>query len=475
VNSLSFINAKLNKFKEEIVGKKVAVLGVGISNIPAIEYLVSLGANVEARDKKEKLDSNCDKLKSLDIDYVLGEKYLENLDNFDYILRSPGIKPFLPELEKAEKNGVRITSEIELLIDLCPAKVIGVTGSDGKTTTTTLISKFLEEAGYNVWLGGNIGKPLFSKLDLMTDKDIVVLELSSFQLMTMNQSPNISVITNISPNHLDYHRSFDEYVDSKANVFLHQEKDGIVVLNSDNSYTNDYLKKIYDRKIGNSVRYFSVIDNIKPGVFLKNGYIFSNVDNKEEVIAPITDVKLVGIHNLANICAASSAVIQLTGIEPIKKVITTFKGVEHRMELVRQENGVKWYNDSIGTSPARTIAGLISFNQKVILIAGGYDKNIPYDEIGKYIIDKVKTLILIGKTGPKIKKAVLDEANKQKLEINLICNIIYKQTLEECVEYAKSVSSDGDIVVLSPASASFDTYKNFEERGDHFKKLVNEL
>lgn len=472
---MQYINTKLTEFKEEIKGKNVAVLGIGISNIPAIEYLVSLGANVEARDKKEVLDSDCDDLKKLNINFVLGQNYLDNLENFDYIMRSPGVKPFLPELKSAEKGGVKITSEIELLMSLCPSKTIGVTGSDGKTTTTTLISKFLEKAGYTVWLGGNIGKPLFSKLDSMTDKDIVVLELSSFQLMTMNESPNISVITNISPNHLDYHRSFDEYVDAKANVFLHQKEGDIVVLNSDSSYTNRYIQNILDRKINTNLRYFSVIDNIQSGVFLKNGYIFSNVDDKEEVIAPITDVKLVGIHNLANICAASSAVIHLTGIEPIKQVITTFTGVEHRMELVRERNGIRWYNDSIGTSPSRTIAGLVSFDKKIILIAGGYDKNIPYDVIGQYIIDKVKTLILLGKTAPKIQKAVLDEAGKQNIDVSDICNIVNVASLEDAVDYANKITDMGDIVVLSPASASFDMYKNFEERGDHFKRLVNEL
>lgn len=472
---MNFSNIKLNNFKEEIKNKKVAVIGIGISNIPAIEYLVSLGANVTAHDKKEVLDKECDVLKNLNIKFVLGEHYLDNLTEYDYILRSPGIKPFLPEIEAAKNSGVIITSEIELLVELSPCKIIGITGSDGKTTTTTLVSKFLEKAGYKVWLGGNIGIPLFSKIDEINQDDIVVIELSSFQLMTMKDSANISIITNISPNHLDYHRDFDEYIDSKANIFAYQKQGDIVVLNCDNPYTSRYLKYLEDNKIMSDKRYFSVIEPVKQGVFLKNGYIVSSIDSKEEVIAEISQVKLVGIHNLANICAASSAVIHLTGTEVIKEVITTFAGVEHRMELVRENRNVKWYNDSIGSSPARTIAGLSAFNQKVILIAGGYDKNIPYDDLGKYIIDKVKVLLLIGKTAPKIEKSVLDEAAKNNLNMNEICKIVNLANLEECVRYANNIAKDGDVVVLSPASASFDMYKNFEARGDHFKKLVNEL
>ncbi|MEG1705415.1 MAG: UDP-N-acetylmuramoyl-L-alanine--D-glutamate ligase [Clostridia bacterium] len=466
------MNYNLNEFKEKIKGKKVAVLGIGISNIPAIEYLSSLGAVITACDKKEKLGSECESLNKLNISFNLGETYLENLTSFDYILRSPGIKPFTKELEEAQKFGAVITSEIELLIHLCPCKVIGITGSDGKTTTTTLVHKFLKEAGFNVYLGGNIGKPIFSKLDEMTENDIVVLELSSFQLMTMKEKIDICVITNISPNHLDYHRSFEEYILAKANIFIYNNN-GIIVLNNDNEYTKKYLDIIEEKNIQSEIRKFSVVDKINKGVYLDKGYIVSNVNGNIENIAKISDVKLVGIHNLANICAAASAVIDLTNVKPILNVITTFNGVEHRMELFRTLKDVNWYNDSIGTSPARTIAGLNSFKNKVILIAGGYDKNIPYDVIGKYIIDKVKVLILIGKTSSKIEKAVLDE--KEKMKINKICDIVKLSSLEECVEYAYKISQKGDNVILSPASASFDMYKNFEERGDHFKRLVNEL
>lgn len=465
-------NLKLEKFKNEIYGKKVAVIGIGVSNIPAIEYLNSMGAIITACDKKTELGPECSRLYELNISFNLGEGYLSNLYTYDYILRSPGVKPFTKEIQEAVEKGAKLVSEIELLVNLCPCKIIGVTGSDGKTTTTTLISMFLKEAGYIVHLGGNIGTPLFSKLDEMKENDIVVLELSSFQLMTMKESPNISCITNISPNHLDYHRSFEEYILAKANIFLHQNS-GIIVLNEDNSFTNQYLNLIKENNINSEIRKFSILGAVKQGVYLEGEYIVSNINGKYEKIAKISDVKLVGTHNLANICTAASCVIDITGKEAIASVITKFGGVEHRMELFRTINGVKWYNDSIGSSPARTIAGLLSFKEKIILIAGGYDKNIPYDDIGKYIIDKVKVLILLGKTAPKIEKAVMDEKLKQGLDN--ICEIVNLSTMEECVQYAHSISKSGDNVVLSPASASFDMYKNFEERGNHFKNLVNNI
>lgn len=460
---------KLLEFKNEIKDKKIGLVGIGVSNLPAIEYLHSLGANVILFDKNVNLFNEYPSLKEMGLEAYLGDAYLKHLEGLDYIFRSPGVRPFYPELEEAAKNGTVISSEIEMLIHLCPCKIIAVTGSDGKTTTTTLISKFLEEAGYKVWLGGNIGKAIFSKLDEMKKEDIVVLELSSFQLMTLRESPNISVITNISPNHLDYHRSYDEYIDAKANIFKYPKDDSILVLNADDEMTNRYLKKVSDKT---SVRYFSLGKELENGVYLSHDKIVSNVLDKE-IVDDVNNVKLVGIHNIANICAASAAVVHLTGIKPIINVIRNFYGVEHRIEFVREKDNVKWYNDSIASSPSRTIAGLKSFNQKIILIAGGYDKNIPYDVIGPYIVDKVKTLILMGKTAPKIEKAVLDEIEKRDIKPNI--EIVTLNNMEECVDYANSISKSNDIVVLSPASASFDMYKNFEVRGNHFKELVNNL
>ena len=471
----------IENFKKSMHEKNIGIIGIGVSNIPLVKYLASLGSKVIAFDKRENLLSEQPELKELNVNYVLGEDYLARISDFDlyYIFRSPGVRPFYPELEEAVNNGIVMTSEIEMLLELAPCKVVGITGSDGKTTTTTLVSKFLEEAGYKVWLGGNIGTPIFTKIEEMKQDDIIVLELSSFQLMTCKASPNISVITNVSPNHLDYHRSYDEYIDAKANIFKHQRDGDTVVFNLEDEFTNRFLEEVKNSGIDRSVRYFNLknINKEEPGVYLDNENIVSNVNGNLEVIDNISNVKLVGMHNIANICAAASAVINLTGIDPIRSVITTFGGVEHRMELVREFNEVKWYNDSIGTSPTRTIAGLKSFGQRIILIAGGYDKNLEYDPIAPYILDKVKTLILMGKTALKIEKSVIDEIAKRdrQNEEYIKPDIITLSSMEECVDYAASIAQSKDIIVLSPASASFDMYKNFEVRGNHFKDLVNKL
>ncbi len=468
-------NDKLEQLKLVMRGKKVVVLGIGRSTVPAIKLLSDCGAKISVRDKNKEAKIDYKEFHKLDIEFLLGENYLKNLDKFDYILRSPGVKPFLYEIEEACKKGVKLTSEIELLMQFCPCKVIGVTGSDGKTTTTTLIAKFLEKEGYKVWLGGNIGKSVIAELPNMSRKDIVVLELSSFQLMTLEKSPNISVITNISPNHLDYHRSFEEYAMAKANIFLKQGKNDILVLNDDDNYTLKYMELIEEKKINNTVKKFSIDKVLEKGVCFKdNDIVYCNEKNIIKICSK-DDVKLIGMHNIANICTAISAVLELVSIDSIKEVLKEFGGVEHRMELVRKVAGVNYYNDSIASSPTRTIAGLKSFDKKVILIAGGYDKNIPYDEIGGYILDKVKLLLLVGKTSAKIKEAVLNEAKKRNIDKKDILQIIEYNDLKSCVEYAKKYAKKGDNVVMSPASASFDMYKDFEERGNYFKELVNNL
>ena len=469
------LNEKLELFKLAIKGKKIAILGIGRSNIPAITFLKGLGAVISARDKDKQVLEKYPELRKIDIEIILGENYLLNLDKFDYILRSPGIKPFLPEIEDAVKKGVKLTSEIEFLIELAPCKVIGVTGSDGKTTTTTLISKFLEKEGYKVWLGGNIGKSIFADIDKITRKDIIVLELSSFQLMTLRHSPNISVITNISPNHLDYHRSFEEYVLAKANIFFKHGRNDILVLNEDDKYTEKYLTILKDNKIQSKIRKFSIKSSVSNGVYFDNNEIVYKNNSDIIKICNLEDVKLVGMHNIANICAAASAVIDMVSVKSIKDVVSTFNGVEHRMEFVKNINGVNYYNDSIASSPTRTIAGLTSFKDKVILIAGGYDKHIPYDVIGGYILDKVKLLLLVGATSTKIKEAVINEASRRNVDYTDVIKIKEFNTLKECVDYAFKNAEDGDNVIMSPASASFDMYKDFEERGNYFKKLVNEL
>lgn len=458
-------NNKVEQFKNNIKGKKVSVIGIGVSNIPAIKYLNKIGANIIARDKNTQIP---EELKDLNnIEFILGEDYLKGLDESDYIFRSPGVKPFLPEIEEAVKKGVILTSEIETLIHLTDATVIAITGSDGKTTSTTLTTLFLEAAGKNVYVGGNIGIPLLDKVEEMTKDDYVVLELSSFQLMTMKEKIDRAAITNVSPNHLDYHRDYEEYIEAKANVFKCQDEFGILVLNEDNEYTSRY-----EKQAKGSVRKFSLEKETGCGVYHKDGKIYSSVGCKTEEIMDAKDVKLVGMHNVANICTAASLVIDIVGKEAIASVAKTFTGVEHRMEPVRELNGVKWYNDSIASSPTRTIAGLKAFEKPIVLIAGGYDKHIPYDVMGPYLVDKVKLLILVGTTAPKIREAAENEAKKRGVDV---MPIVEFDNLKDAVEYAYNNTSEGDVVAMSPASASFDLYKNFMIRGDYFKELVNNL
>ncbi len=459
------MNKKVEEFKKEIKGKKVSVIGVGVSNIPAIIYLNKLGAKIIARDKNEEIP---EKLKKLDnIEFVLGENYLSNLKDSDYIFRSPGVKPSTPEIVEAQKNGVVLTSEMETFIHLTDATVIAITGSDGKTTTTTLTSLFLKEAGKKVYVGGNIGTPLLDKVEEITKDDYVVLELSSFQLMTMNEKIDRAAITNVAPNHLDYHKDYEEYIEAKARVFKNQDENGILVLNEDNEFTNRY-----ESQAKGKIRKFSLEKETKCGVYYKDGKVVSSVSGNIKEIMDAKDIKIVGMHNVANVCTAASLVVDICGEKAIKNVAMNFGGVEHRMELVREIEGVKWYNDSIASSPSRTIAGLKAFNQKIILIAGGYDKHIPYDVMGPYLLDKVKLMILVGTTSPLIKEAAVKEAIKTGRDV---MPIVEFDNLKDAVEYAKNNSNAGDIVAMSPASASFDLYKNFMIRGDYFKELVNNI
>lgn len=466
-----FTNKNLEEFKTYVKGKYVAIMGMGVSNTPLIKYLMDLDANITVFDKKseEELDKSLIEEYAIQgVKFSLGENYLKNLVGYDIIFRSPSMRPDIPELEKELDRGAILTSEIEMLIDLCPGKIIGITGSDGKTTTTTLIYKMLEAAGYHCYLGGNIGIPLFAKIDEMRSEDIIVLELSSFQLMTLKKSPQIAVVTNVSPNHLDIHKSYEEYIEAKKNIFKYQDKDGIVVLNYDNDITRDF-----SLEAKGEVRYFSTRVKLDDGVILDNNMIKISEDKIRKQIINVDDILLLGAHNIENACTAIAAVKDLVKPEDIVSVLTTFKGVEHRNEFVRLLNGVKWYNDSIGSSPTRTIAGLVSFKNKVILIAGGYDKHLDYTDMGRYIVDHVKTLVLLGQTKEKIKTATLQEIERRGGNIDL--PIIECTSLEEAVNKAYEVASEGDTVFFSPASASFDMFKNFEERGNKYKELVHSI
>ena len=454
---------KLDEFKYNVAGKNITVIGIGISNLPLIKYLVSLGANVTACDRRsaEDLGENYTELEKLGVKFNLGDGYLNNLSG-DMIFKTPGMRYDVPELLKAKENGSIVTSEMEVFFEVCPSHIIAVTGSDGKTTTTTLIHKMMTDAGYKTWLGGNIGNPLLKKKKKMKENDWVILELSSFQLHTMRKSPEIAVITNISPNHLDMHKDYKEYIDAKKNIMLYQNEGDTLIVNADNQVTADIGKSA-----NGAVKYFSrngMADVYLDGNIIKRGIV---------EILNIKDIKIPGMHNVENYMAAIAAVSGLVSKEVIVNVAKTFGGVEHRIELVRTLDGVKYYNSSIDSSPNRTINTLRVFPNKVIMIAGGKDKGIPYDEIGPALAEHVKVLILIGATSDKIQEALDAEINKTGNGKDI--EVIRATSYEDAVNTARSKAHDGDVVLLSPASTSFDMFRNFEERGNLFKKMVNEL
>ena len=460
----------IQQLQELIQGKKVAFIGAGVSHKRCIEQFVELGAQVTLCDQKKSLDDfgdYADTLRRLKVNLSLGEHYTDGFAGQDIIMRTPGYEYYKPALQAALKAGAMVTSEVELFFEFCPCEIVAVTGSDGKTTTTTLIAKMFEAAGRKVFLGGNIGAALLPQLPDVTPADIAVVELSSFQLISMRKSPKVAVVTNVTPNHLDHHKDMQEYIDSKKNIILHQNAFSKAVLNLDNEITNGFSDSVRGQ-----LAKFSVKENVSNGAFLDGDTICYNDYGKITRIMNIHDIKIPGMHNVENYLAAISAVWGLVDAETMVAVAKTFVGVAHRAEFVREVDGVKYYNDSIASSPTRTALGTLSlYKQKICIIAGGYDKHIPYEPLGPVINDKVKLLILLGDTAPKIEKAVKEASNYDADEIEIV-NVT---NMEEAVAVARERSTKGDIVSLSPASASFGLYKNFEERGNHFKSIVNAL
>ncbi|MBU5270004.1 UDP-N-acetylmuramoyl-L-alanine--D-glutamate ligase [Clostridium cochlearium] len=458
------MNKDFNEFKKFIYNKKVAIIGLGISNMPLIEFLSNLGARVTGFDKKneDELGKDIEKLKEKGVNFELGSNYLDKLSNFDVVFRTPSMRVDHPILTKAKSEGAYITSEMEQFIKYCPAKLFCVTGSDGKTTSTTLIYNMLKAEGYTVWIGGNIGTPLFTEIEKIKKEDMVVLELSSFQLMSIKEPVEVALITNVSPNHLDIHKDMEEYIEAKKNIFKYQRKDDLLVINEDNKVTKSMEKECIGR-----VLKFSMKEKLKKGAFFYDEHLYIN----EKKVCNMNEVKLKGMHNIENLLAAFCCVSEDISIDSMGKVAKNFAGVEHRLELVKEIQGVKYFNDSIASSPTRTLAGLKSFDRPVILIAGGYDKNISFDILAKEGISHIKHLILLGDTKYKIEEAfknIMKDSN-QYIPIS-ICN-----SIEEAVNIAKENAKFGDIVTLSPACASFDMFKNFEERGNKFKSIINNL
>lgn len=462
------MDSRTEAFFQSLPQKRVAFLGIGVTNTGIIKLFAKKGARVTACDKRsaEQLGDIARELTSCGVTLKLGPDYLQGLEA-DMVFRTPGMKFFLPELNEYRSRGTAVTSEMEVFFELCPCKKIAVTGSDGKTTTTTILSEFLKAEGNTVHLGGNIGKALLPDIESMRPQDYAVVELSSFQLISMRQSPEIAVVTNVAPNHLDMHRDMQEYIDAKRNILLHQNAFSKTVLNADNEITRSFAQDVRGQAV-----WFSYSHPVEEGSFLdKDGYLcMAHAGNITRVLHK-SEIRIPGEHNVENYLTAIAAAWGLVSSQTMRRVAQEFGGVEHRIEFVREIGGAKWYNDSIASSPTRTIAGLKSFSQRVILIAGGYDKKIPYEPLAPYINEKVKTLILMGPTAPKIEAAVKADNGFREGQVD----IRHVSSMEQAVQTAYELSRQGDVVTLSPASASFDLYPNFEVRGRHYKQLVREL
>lgn len=463
---------RLSEYLDSLKGKRVAVIGIGVSNTPLIELLLGYGVSVTACDQKERsaFGDLADRLEKWGCTLKLGKDYLQGL-NQDVIFRSPGIRPDIPEFLSAVEQGSKVTSEMEVFFDVCPCHTIAVTGSDGKTTTTTIIAELLRAAGKTVYVGGNIGHPLLAEAGKMKEEDYAVLELSSFQLLTMHKSPEIAVVTNLAPNHLNVHKGMEEYVEAKANILRYQSAEQKVILNYDNDLTRAFAQHAPGKTV-----FFSRLSPRSGDVFFADGMISVRSGDSVRPVLSANEIAIPGVHNIENYMAAVAAVEGLVSDEVIREVAASFSGVEHRIELVREVHGVKYYNDSIASSPTRTIAGLRSFRQKVILIAGGKDKNIDYTPLGPEIVQHVRFLILtggdvIGSTVPKICAAVLNVPDYDSTALP----IVLIDDFEEAVRAAAAQAGEGDVVLLSPASTSFDKFSNFMERGKTFKSVVNHL
>lgn len=463
------IMTKAEAFFAEMKNKKVALIGTGVSHIDLIGLLLKKNIDVTVCDKKTRgeMGELADRLESEGAKLSLGENYLDAIYSSDVVFRTPGMYFLSPELQKARDMGVVVTSEMEVFFDLCPCRIYGITGTDGKTTTTTIITEMLERSGRKVHKGGNIGRALLPIIEEISPDDIAVVELSSFQLISMRKSPDTAVITNIYPDHLNVHKSMDEYIGAKKNLILHQNAFSKTVLNLDNERTNALSAEVR----GNLLK-FSRLSKPLRGSFLdEDGWLCFTDGEITDKIVHKDSIRIPGLHNVENYLAAIAAVYGDVSADNIRETAESFGGVEHRIEFVRELDGVKYYNDSIATSPVSVIAGLNAFDRKLIVIAGGSDKKLDYTTMSEAINSKVKSLILLGATADKIEAAVkgysgYDENN---------CRIYRVETMEEAVEKAREIAKSGDIVTLSPASASFDHYKNFEERGKHYKGIVNAL
>ncbi|MBQ9796903.1 MAG: UDP-N-acetylmuramoyl-L-alanine--D-glutamate ligase [Clostridia bacterium] len=460
----------------DLKGKRIDVVGIGVSNLPLIDFLLDFGADVCARDKKTEaeLGEIADDLVAKGVPLVLGDSYLENIDA-DMIFRSPGLRPDLPAFVSAQERGAELTSEMELFLELTPATVIGITGSDGKTTTTTLTGLILTEAckrsGGRVWVGGNIGTPLLGKISQMTERDFAVVELSSFQLQTAKRSAHIAAVTNVTPNHLNWHVDMKEYERAKANIFAHAPNRRLVV-NAENDVTLAFGRKTAQPKTYfSSKKHFHEEFSLEAGdhaVYERDGAVLLWDGACECAILSVADIILPGKHNLENYMTAIALTEGYATAEDVVKVATTFTGVAHRLERIRVHEGVTYYNSSIDSTPTRTTAALSALTERPIVICGGYDKNVPFEPLADALCARAKAVVLTGATASKIRVALEPKKEVQ----NGMLPVYEYPDFTEAVLFAKSIAQKGDTVLLSPACASFDAFKNFEDRGNTFRRIV---
>lgn len=467
---------------ENIKGKRVTLLGAGISNMPLAEFLTERGAVLTVRDQKTEaeLGERAETLKKLGAELILGADYLSNFSE-DVIFRSPGIRPDIPALAEAAAAGKTLTSEMEAFLSIHPCPVYAVTGSDGKSTTTTLISLMLRQAlgDERVFLGGNIGEPLLHRYPMMKPDSAVAVELSSFQLMTIDAPLEAAVITNITPNHLNWHTGMEEYIEAKKRILRHTKR---AVLNYDNDVTRKIGLELSDTPVTYFSKYPVPTGVMKPSdraVYLENGsmWYLGSRETAASRLIEVDDIILPGMHNVENYMAASAAVIDVVTPEQIRMVATTFGGVRHRLEFVCEKDGVRYYNSSIDSSPTRTAAALSALGERpIIVICGGYDKNIPFDPLAEAVLSRrnVHTLVLTGAAAEKIADA-MRQSPLYEHRAGEGFHMLHEPLFDDAVLTAANTAKPGDTVLLSPACASFDVFPNFEVRGDHFKDLVNAL
>lgn len=456
-----------NEYIDSLIGKRIGVIGLGVSNTPLVRLLLESGCDVTVCDKRDAqaLGEIGNEVKEKGGKLILGDDYLEHLD-FDVIFRTPGVLPRVPQLAAAAARGAVLTSEMEAFCALCPCKIIAITGSDGKTTTSTVTAEILKAAGYTVHLGGNIGTPLFCRIPDMRPDDIAVLELSSFQLHSMYCAPDVAIITNISPNHLDVHPDLADYVSAKQNIYRHQRADAVLVLNAKDAHTPEFAAGAPGK-----VRMFSSVGPVDNGVYCENGVIYRACAGAVEKIMDAADIRIPGAHNVENYMAAFAGLGEMVSREACVSVAKTFPGVPHRMEFIRELHGVRFINDSIASSPTRAIAGLHALPKPPIMLLGGHDKHIPFDELGDEICLHAKAAVLCGETAERIAMAIRSSAHYDAEKLPMV----RVDDFRDAVEAAYRLAEPGDVVTLSPACSSFDKFKNFEERGNTFRAIVEAL